>query len=110
MAIRMRIQCLVSCCSAIFAMCGYAAACSFPGSMDAFLEARAITVRNFWLASLLVAGLILCLDVYQRRLSIPLLVTAAFQLLLGWLASRVYHWGAYGPDCEPVYPFSSCWG
>ena len=97
-----RTSCLVLCCGAVLAVSGQAAACSILGPIEKYWEAGAATVRNFWLASLLVGGLILCLDVCQRRVSVPLLIAAGFHLLLGWLLYRASHWGYHMPSCEPA--------
>ena len=99
MTIWARASRLVLCCVTTIAISGPATACSVD-SMEKHMEAGAASVRNFWLASILVGGLILCLDLYERKVSVPLLVTTGL-LLLGWLLYRTPHWGFYMPSCEP---------
>ena len=41
------------------------------------------------------------MDVYQRRVSFPLLVAAVLHLLLGWLLHRTPDWSVSGFGCEP---------
>jgi hypothetical protein len=93
---------LVLCCGAPLAVSGQAAACLFAVPIEQYWEASAASVRNVWLASLLVGGLILCLDVYQGRVSVPLLIAAGLHLLLGWLLYQTSHWGYHAPSCEPA--------
>jgi hypothetical protein len=69
---------------------------------DVFIEQGAAEVRLFWLASLLFGGLILGVDLFKRRVSVPLMVASGLLALLGWLLYRSPHWGHYYPSCEPV--------
>ena len=101
MAIWTRTSRLALCCTAMIAIAEPAAACYVSGPIEKHWEAAAAIVRSYWLASLLVGGLLLCLDAYQRRVSFPLLVAAVLHLLLGWLLHRTPDWSLAGFDCEP---------
>jgi hypothetical protein len=90
------------CCgAAIIAVSGRAAACSLAISVEEHMQAGAASVRLFWLTSIFLGGLILCLDAYKRTVSAALVVAAGLLLVLGWLLYRQPHWGEYLPSCEP---------
>ena len=78
---------LTFCCAAVVAASGSAAACSLESPAEYIREAVAMSAR-FWFASFVLGALILCLDIYEHRLSVALPVA-------GWV---VFSWGTL------VYP------
>ena len=78
---------LTFCCAAVVAASGSAAACSLESPAEYLREVVAISAR-FWSASFVLGALILCLDIYEHRLSVALSVAS-------WV---VFSWGTV------VYP------
>jgi hypothetical protein len=92
----------VFCGVAIIVASGKAMACSIAIPYEVFLERGAAQVRFFWLASIILGGLMLGVDVYKRKVSIPLVAAAVLLLGLGWVLYQSPHWGHYLPSCEPI--------
>jgi hypothetical protein len=67
-----------------------------------YLEAAVASAARHWVASVFLAGLILCLDVHQRKVSLALPIAALLLLAWGFVVYRAPHWqgeGDYAPDC-----------
>jgi hypothetical protein len=86
-------------CLAVIGMSEPASACSLVDAQR-YMEAAADSVRHFWLASIFLGGLILCLDLLRRKASPGLLFAGVLLLLLGSLLYRTRQWGGYSPDCS----------
>jgi hypothetical protein len=77
-----------------------AAACTFVSPVEYLGSAVALAVR-FWLASFFLGALILCLDIYERRLSLVLPIAGWVLLLWGVNVYRhaIAQTASYRPDC-----------
>lgn len=73
---------LTFCCATVIAAPGSAAACLLVSPAEYLGAAVALSVR-FWFTSFVLGALILCLDIYEHRLSFTLPVA-------GWI---VFSWG-----------------
>jgi hypothetical protein len=75
-------------------------ACSLSIPPVEYMEAAATSVGHFWLASVFLGALVLCLDIYERKASLALLVSGV--VLLGWSLILYLgpHWGTYLTDCS----------
>ena len=77
-----------------------AAACTFVSPVEYLGSVVALAVR-FWSASFFLAALILCLDIYERRLSLVLPLAGWVLLLWGAIVHRhvIEQTASYRPDC-----------
>jgi hypothetical protein len=82
-----------------------AMACSVLNAAE-YSHGAAATAFRYWLASLLVVGLILCLDAYERKLSWELLIAGGLSVAWGFVINHNPDPG-YFPDCSvPLRDFS----
>ena len=91
------------CCVAFMGVGAPAVACSLVNPAEYMFSAVTLAAR-FWLASLLLGGLILCLDLYEKRLSLALPMAGCLVLAWGLIVYRHPAWegafiGGYAPDC-----------
>jgi hypothetical protein len=77
---------------ALIAMSEQAGACSLVDAQR-YMEAAADSVGHFWLASVFLGGLLLCLDLLWRKASLGLLFASVLLLVLGFLLYRSPNWG-----------------
>ncbi len=74
-----------------------------------YLEDAAASAARYWLASVFLAGLILCLDVNYKRVSFALLFAGGLLSVWGLILYRGIRYGAgyYLPDCSvPLLHYS----
>jgi hypothetical protein len=80
-------------------------ACSVLNAAE-YSHAAAASALRYWLASLFVGGLILCLDAYERKLSWALLIAGGLSVAWGLVIKHNPDPG-YLPDCSvPLRDFS----
>jgi hypothetical protein len=91
------------CCVAFMGVGAPAGACSLLNPAEYMFSAVTLAAR-FGLASLLLGGLILCLDLYEKRLSLALPMAGWLVLPWGLFVYQHPAWdgaflGGYAPDC-----------
>ena len=90
------------CCGVIIEQAAPAGACSLVNPVEYMLAAAALAER-FWLASLYLCCLILCIDLYERRLSVVLPIAGWIVFGLAFFVFRHPAWQVWGvgyrPDC-----------
>lgn len=93
----------ILCGAVLMAAATPAVACSLVDP-DAYMFSAATLAARLWLASLLLGGLILCLDLYEKRLSLALLIAVVVISAWGLIVYQQPAWQGqggrnYNPDC-----------
>jgi hypothetical protein len=96
----LRVNYLAFCCVAIIVVPAPAIACVLANPAEFLGSAVTLAVR-FWLASFFLGALILCLDIYERRLSIALPLAGWVLLLWGAIVcwQAIAGTTGYSSDC-----------
>lgn len=97
-----RVGCSVVCYFATVGLAAPLAACTLANPVE-YMLAAVVLAERFWFASLFLCGLMLFLDMYDKRLSLVLPITGLVVLALALLVYQHTAWHGsgigYAPDC-----------